>query len=193
MNVDKIVEDITNYFENIELEKEKLINLSRSITRDSKHVIHSIQNGKDFSDVRKKMKKDVDSIKENQINLYAPVRDSLYEYAEAELFYYLVKENKLPSPKEIGVIPQCWIMGLADCVGELRRMIVSYLMESKYEESVSLFKTMEEISHIVLTCDVSDSIVPLRRKQDIIRGVLDKTRSDILNAKLFSENSFKTH
>jgi translin len=41
---------------------------------------------------------------------------------------------------------------------------------------------MEEISEELRMMDVPDAVVPLRRKQDIARGIMDKTRSDMLGA-----------
>jgi translin len=73
-------------------------------------------------------------------------------------------------------------MGLADTIGEIRRVIVGCLMNGDTDRAKALFAAMEEISEELLMMDVPDAVVPLRRKQDIARGIMDKTRSDMLGA-----------
>ena len=75
-------------------------------------------------------------------------------------------------------------MGLADTVGEIRRVIVGSLMDGDRKRAKALFAAMEDIAEELLMFDVPDAVVPLRRKQDIARGIVEKTRSDMLNATL---------
>lgn len=51
---------------------------------------------------------------------------------------------------------------------------------------------MEELSDAIMIFDVPDAIVPLRRKQDISRGVMEKTRSDMMMAKLMFDTEKST-
>ena len=75
---------------------------------------------------------------------------------------------------------------MCDCEGEMRRLAVSELMEGRLDSAQEIFAEMEAMHRIVMGFDVPDSVVQIRRKQDIARGIMDRTRSDMLNAVLSS-------
>ena len=75
-------------------------------------------------------------------------------------------------------------MGMADTIGELRRIVLTHLMESDADTAKELFSVMEIMCEGLMMFDVPDAILPIRRKQDVARGVVEKTRSDLLNAKM---------
>ena len=70
--------------------------------------------------------------------------------------------------------------GLGEAVGELRR----YLLDSKRRGDLSrgeeLLAAMDDIYSVLVTMDFPDAItMGLRRTTDMVRGVLEKTRSDL--------------
>ena len=102
----------------------------------------------------------------------------------AEILCSSVYGEKLPSYEDLGITPQAWIMGMADTIGEIRRAIVTRLMNGRTDEAFSLFSVMEAMCEELLMFDVPDAILPIRRKQDVARGIVEKTRSDLMAAKL---------
>ena len=172
-----------------ELEKmrEIAIEASRSITRKTKNMIHAIHVGEDHQQISSALRKEVDDVTgrlkdEPSVLCSAVLQDALGEYAEAFIFASVVEGIDIPSFGSMNISPQAWAMGLADSIGEMRRMILTYLIDGDLQRARSLFARMEEIGDDVLGFDVPDAIVPLRRKQDVARGIIEKTRSDITNA-----------
>ena len=171
----------------LEKKREIAIEASRSITRKTKNMIHAIHVGEDHQQISSVLRKEVDDVTgrlkdEPSVLCSAVLQDALAEYAEAFIFASVVKENDIPSFGSMNISPQAWAMGLADSIGEMRRMILAYLIDGDLQRARSLFARMEEIGDDVLGFDVPDAIVPLRRKQDVARGIIEKTRSDITNA-----------
>ncbi|WP_457619607.1 hypothetical protein [Methanopyrus sp.] len=104
----------------------------------------------------------------------------LQEYAEAEILYSIVKDLRAPSPEEINVSPRAYLLGLLDAVGELRRIVVDALREGDLDRAEEFLGIMEEIYSLTMTFDYPRSVVPnLKRKQDVARSLLEKTRSEV--------------
>ena len=87
--------------------------------------------------------------------------------------------------KKVGIIPENYILGLCDVIGELRRIIVECIKEDDIDRSMKYFEIMEKIYEYIMLFDNYHVIDGLRRKQDISRGILEKTNGDIMN---FIEN-----
>jgi translin len=117
----------------------------------------------------------------------APVEDALTEYAEAMLFSSIISGEELPSFSVLGIPPQPWVLGLADCLGEMRRTVLTSLMSEDIQRAGSVFSDMEGIFHTIMLFDTPEPILPIRRKQDIARGVMERTRADISNAVVISK------
>ena len=177
-----------------ELEKKRNIAIgsSRAITRKTKNMIHAIHVGDDWRPVAEELKKDVDSVNaelagEPSVLCSAVLQDALGEYAEAFIFAAAVEGRGIPSFGSLRISPQSWVMGLADSIGEMRRMILTYLIDGDLGKARELFARMESVGDDVLGFDVPDAIAPIRRKQDVARSIIEKTRSDITNAVIMSK------
>lgn len=160
---------------------------SRRVIRLSKNVIHSIHVGQAHDAESDEMHRIMRSLIETapaEIMLSNPVMDAMMEFSEAEILSDVVSGGRLRGFEELGVTPQSWIMGMADAVGELRRFIVTMLMNGDAGRAMGLFASMEDMTEELVLFDVPDAILPLRRKQDIARGILERTRSDLLNASI---------
>ncbi len=172
----------------IENEREAAIRLSRTIIRLSKSAIHAIHTGGDPSEDIESMKKQMDSLvsaaQDPFIQSCGPVQDCMGEYAEAVILRALVDETPVPDYDSLHITPSAWILGVCDCEGELRRMVMSRLMDGDLDGAKRLFSLMEDVHEQVMQLDIADPVAPVRRKQDIARGVMDRTRSDMLNATL---------
>jgi translin len=102
------------------------------------------------------------------------------EYAEANIFLTLVKEARFPAPAELGVPSVDYVLGLADVIGEYRRLALDNLREGKVEKGEEYLETMDQIFIQLLALDEAYMLVPgLRHKQDAARRVVEATRGDV--------------
>jgi translin len=107
-------------------------------------------------------------------------QDALKEYVEANLTYALVRDESLPTPAALAVEDNTWLNGLAEAATELRRRILDIIRHGHDEEVERLLDNMDEIYSILVTFDFSDSITGgLRRRTDVVRSVLERTRGDV--------------
>lgn len=185
------IESINVKMSAIEVKRESAIVMSRSIIRRTKNMIHAIHQGEEFMSIQGELKASVremiSKLKDEPSVLYsAVVEDAMMEYSEALILSAIVRKKDIPSFESLRITPQAWMLGLADVIGELRRIILTNLMKGDMTKASYYFGIMEEIGNEVMSFDVPDAIVPIRRKQDIARGILEKTRSDMTNATIMS-------
>lgn len=167
--------------------REIAISKSRIITRLSKRVIHAVHTREDctadLESLRNAAKELLTSLGFDMDRYQAAV-DAFGEYAEAEILLALVNGDKMPSFDDIGTVPQSWLLGMADAIGELRRCVIDRLTRGENEDAERLFACMEEMYAELALFDVPDAVLPIRRKQDIARGVVERTRSDLFTARM---------
>lgn len=180
----------TEALASIESGREEAIKLSRTIIRLSKSAIHAMHTGGDPSGdidaMREKMDALLTAAEDPFILSSGPVQDCMCEYSEAVILRSIVMEAPVPNHVALRISPSSWILGACDCEGELRRMVMSKLMDGDLEGARHLFSLMEDVHEQIMQLDVADPVAPVRRKQDIARGIMDRTRSDMLNAVLSS-------
>jgi translin len=105
---------------------------------------------------------------------------ALQEYSEANVFLKLVKESRYMTPGEICSSSADYVLGLADVIGELRRLALDALREGDLKKGENCLQTMDEIYIELMAMDESYMLVPgLRRKCDIARKIIETTRGDI--------------
>ena len=107
-------------------------------------------------------------------------QDALKEYVEANLTYLLVRDEPLPSPADLNVEDNTWLNGLAEAATELRRRILDIIRGGHEQEVERLLDNMDVIYSVLVTFDFRDSITRgLRRRTDVLRSVLERTRGDV--------------
>jgi len=105
---------------------------------------------------------------------------ALQEYAEANILWVLVKERRFVTPQEISVPSVEYVLGLADVIGEFRRLALDYLRDGEVEKGVQCLEIMDEIFIQLLALDEAYMLVPgLRHKSDAARRIIEATRGDI--------------
>jgi translin len=105
---------------------------------------------------------------------------ALQEYAEAAILHYLITEKRYPTPEELGVEETEYVLGLADVPGELRRQALDNLREGDLEAAESILEIMEEIYlHLVEAEETTMMLKGMRRKLDVARGVIERTRAEV--------------
>lgn len=102
------------------------------------------------------------------------------EYSEANILLVLVKENRFVTPLEISVPSVDYVLGLADAIGEYRRLALDYLRDGEVDKGVQCLEVMDQIFIQLLALDEAYMLVPgLRHKSDIARRIIESTRGDI--------------
>ena len=102
------------------------------------------------------------------------------EYSEANIFLVLVKEERFVTPTEINVPSVDYVLGLADVIGEYRRLALDNLREGEVEKGEKCLEIMDQVFIQLLALDEAYMLVPgLRHKSDIARRIIESTRGDI--------------
>jgi Predicted RNA-binding protein of the translin family len=187
MNVMTMAEQIGKEMEISERKRESVIATSRIVIRKTKRIIHAIHQREDHRNAMNELANDVSLlIKDCDQETMRSADDALMEFAEACIFESVVFNKDIPSYSDLGITSRSWALGLADSLGEIRRMILNLLLTGDKERSEHLFKRMEEICEAVMSFDVPDAVLPIRRRQDVARSVTEKTRTDLVYSSLRS-------
>ena len=101
------------------------------------------------------------------------------EYSEASIIMSLMETGEFPDPAELGVPITSYLLGLGDVPGELRRQALDALRVGNMETAEARLSTMEEIYLSLMTMEEVSLLKGLRRKLDIARGVIERTRSEV--------------
>jgi translin len=107
-------------------------------------------------------------------------QDALKEFAEANISYALIGGEALPLPEELGVEAAAYLSGLGETAGELRRRVLDLMRHDEMDEAERLLSIMEDIYGLLVTLDFPKAITGnLRRINDMVRGVTERTRGDL--------------
>lgn len=110
-------------------------------------------------------------------------QDALKEYVEANLTYALIRGEPLPTPELLEVEFSTYLGGLTEAATELRRRILDILRHQHTSEAERLLEAMDAIYTALITVDYPDAITHgLRRRTDVLRGVLERTRGDLTSS-----------
>jgi translin len=103
------------------------------------------------------------------------------EYAEAAVLISIVDGKGVPGHAKIGVGPEAYILGLLDCIGELKRLVFECLRKGEREKAEGYFGEMEKIYEEVGHLHFSSALIPeMRRKQDVGRMQVEDARGKLI-------------
>ncbi|MGQ9513547.1 MAG: hypothetical protein ACUVTL_00600 [Thermoproteota archaeon] len=106
------------------------------------------------------------------------VTSAYQEYVEATLLLCMGRRVQIPSPKSLSVPPAAFLLGAADLMGELRRMVVNSIRSDDILDAEEFYQYMVLIFEQISRFPLSDSMVPgLRRKIDQARYILEETNA----------------
>jgi translin len=182
-----VLREVKNELKEKEEIREKAHNDMRKATSLSKQTILLIHQKKE-----KKAKKLVEKAREILLKLskiseeYPEIihggmfNAALQEYSEANILLKLVEESIFVTPKEIGVPSVDYVLGLADVIGEYRRLALDALREGDVQKGENCLKLMDEIYVELMALDDAYMLVSgLRRKCDVARRIIEATRGDV--------------
>lgn len=110
--------------------------------------------------------------------------DALQEGVEAMLLVAAIRGDRFPTPEELGVSPEPYLLGLGDVVGEIRRLVLSDLTRGDVDAAARRLGLMESVYHTLLGFETARAIVSLKPKQDTARALLERTRGEVTMARV---------
>ena len=152
--------------------REILILCSRSIISvhksDLKSAKKNAQNAKKLLEVLRKRTKG---------NLKRYIMPAEQEFVEASALLSIVEKKEIPSPKILAVSEESYILGLLDCVGELKRLVYDKIRMGKQKDASKFFELMENLYLLLYPFATYDKLVKeARRKLDVNRILVEETR-----------------
>jgi translin len=110
--------------------------------------------------------------------------DALQEGVEACLLAQLAEHRPLPTPRSLHVEPEEYLAGLADAVGEVRRLALHALSTEQVDLAIARLDQLEALYRVLLRFETTRAILPLKPKQDAARSLLERTRSEVTLARM---------
>ena len=185
--LDSIADKIRADFIAKDTVREKALPLCREAIRCCSRAIRAIHR-QEFDSAEDKLGKARQLIGEaqNSIATCSELKNSGFlwnaqkEFAEGSITLALITQKNLPSPDELGIDYTPYLNGLGEAVGELRRYILDSLRKGDQSRGEELLQAMDNIYDVLVTMDFPDAITGgLRHTTDMVRGVLERTRSDL--------------
>ena len=186
-NLESIAEQIRVSFSAKDAAREKALPLCREAIRYCSQAIRAVHR-QEFDQAKELLQSAHNLLDEAEQAITACselintgfFRDAQKEFAEGNITLALVTGNQPPDPGELGIDPAAYLNGLGEAAGELRRYLLDSMRKGDLSRGDELLSAMDDIYNILVTMDFPDAITGgLRRTTDMVRGVLERTRSDL--------------
>jgi len=186
-NLDSIAEKIRQDFAVKDTAREKVLPLCRETIRYCSQSIRAVHR-QEFSQAKELLQTARGLLTEagQAVAAYGDLRttgffrDAQKEFAEGSILLALVTGKKLPDPDKLGIDAAAYLNGSGEAAGELRRYLLDSMRKGDMSRGEELLSMMDDIYSVLVTMDFPDAITgSLRRTTDMVRGVLERTRSDL--------------
>jgi len=185
---DRVLAAIEEHLKERERRREEVYGRARKLRRAAQSAVSQIHGGASAEET-------VRPVRDGLAELAAALRgdgradeplalDALQEGVEACLLAAIVAESPLPGPSELGVDPEPYLLGLGDVVGEIRRLLLDRLGDDDLPAAERHLTRMERLTEALLRFDTARAIVQLKPKQDQARILLERTRGEVVMARL---------
>ncbi|MGI0016874.1 MAG: RNA-binding protein, partial [Nitrososphaera sp.] len=156
------IDSIMNDLQSTQGRREKLIKGTRDVIMLCSKAIVSLHGGKfdEASQQEKQAKELLDELRQDaQTDLYRYMIGAETELVEANALRAIISGSSIPSMDSLSVKGDSYILGLLDCVGELKRLVYDKIRIGKSEEAKNLFALMEQIYSALFPFAAYDNIV----------------------------------
>ena len=186
-NLDSIADQIRLSFSAKDAAREKALPLCREVIRHCSGAIRAVHRHEFekatglLQSARNLLNQAEQAVAEyKELSNTGFIRDAQKEFAEGSITLALVTGKQPPDPSELGIDSAAYLNGLGEAVGELRRYLLDSMRQGNLSRGDELLSAMDDIYNILVTMDFPDAITGgLRRTTDMVRGVLERTRSDL--------------
>jgi translin len=186
-NLDEISEQVRQNLTSKDKAREKMLPLCRDAIRCCSEAIRAVHRQEItkaeglLDSARKLLKESEEALAESfELSNTGFLRDAQKEYTEGNAVLAIVTGKPLPSPGELEVDSAAYLNGLGEAASELRRYLLDSIRKGDLSRGEELLTAMDDIYNMLVTVDFPDAITGgLRRTTDMLRGVLERTRSDL--------------
>jgi translin len=120
------------------------------------------------------------------------VENAAQELVEAQCFYNIMKGRDLPDPDDIKTTYSSYLLGLCDLVGELRRAALDSIRTGQAKEADNYLNMMDEIYDVIIRFDYPSGLIPIKKKQDMVRNLIERTRGELAVASCERRIEYRT-
>jgi translin len=186
-NVQVDVEKINRKFKDIEERRNAIIKGTRDATiLCSKAIVsmhaHKKNESIEYIEKAKKLLQQYKEMGKDDLQRYLYIAEQ--EYVEAYCLFSIIENSGIPSMKSLEVSDISYVMGLLDCIGEIKRMIIDKIRAEGTSNINTLFELMDKIYGIIYPLAVYDNLMPgLRKKLDVSRLLIENVRAIITEEK----------
>ena len=100
------------------------------------------------------------------------------ELVEANALLAVVEKRTIPNHKTMSVSDESYVLGLLDCIGELKRQVFDKIRVGDSKEAARIFEIMENLYLYLYPFATYDKIVKeARRKLDVNRVLVEDVRA----------------
>ena len=198
-NLDKIVDKIEKSIDSKDKVREQALRSSREIIigcRKAIQLIHQSSMKGANTNIKKASTKlqSLYELTKNYPELYHAgfVENAAQELVEAQCFYNVMKGKDLPDPDEIKTTYSSYLMGLCDLVGELRRTALDSIRSGKAKKADGYLSMMDEIYDVIIRFDYPSGLIPIKKKQDMVRNLIERTRGELAVASCERRIEYRT-
>jgi len=198
-NLGKIIDKIEKNIDDKDRIREKALRSSREIIIGCRKAIQCIHQDL-MKDSEKYIKKasgkllELYDITANHSELYHAgfVENAAQELVEAHCLYNIMQGKILPDPDKIQTTYSAYLKGLCDVVGELRRKSLDSILDGESEKANDYLRLMEDIYSAIIRFDYPSGLIPIKKKQDMVRGIIEKTRGELAVASCERRIEYRT-
>ena len=102
------------------------------------------------------------------------------ELVEARALIAIASGRPVPAAARLGVSGEAYVLGLLDCIGELKRLALDHIREGDAGEARRVFDSMQELYEELYPFASLDKVVKeARRKIDVGRSLVEGVRSAV--------------
>lgn len=99
------------------------------------------------------------------------------EFVEASSLLSVLQGRQIPTVESLKVKEESYVLGLLDCIGELRRNVYDKIRLGEADEAKKSFEIMEELYLQLYPFAYFDKIIKeVRKKLDVARILVEETR-----------------
>ena len=190
-NIKPSLNKIAKSLSDIQDDREFLLKNTREVIILCSRAIISVHKG-DIKSAKSNLKQAESLLKKYQKKATEDLRKYIItpeqEFVEAACLVAIFEKKEIPSDKKLGVMPESYVLGLLDCIGEMKRMIFDKIRIDKIDEAIRIFEIMENLYLELYPFSMYDKVVKeARRKIDVNRILVEDARGAITEEKRRSD------
>jgi len=182
-NVQTDIEKINKKFKDVEERRNAIIKGTRDATILCSKAIVSLHSHKkkesiEYIEKAKNLLQEFRQLGKDDLQKYLYIAEQ--EFVEAFCLFSIAENSVVPSMKSLEVSDISYVMGLLDCIGEIKRMIIDKIRAEGTSNVNALFELMDKIYGTIYPLAVYDNLMPgLRKKLDVSRILIENVRAII--------------